>query len=109
MIGFTVIHNGESIDVGVEEGGLCSIQFHAFNGLCGFVYISSVNYGQKVRNVWLNKVPLSDNDSWKIIFRDIDTVSEPMDSTVDEGIGRAPSPLDAFRELENYLKEKGLI
>lgn len=111
MKGFTITHNESSINVGVEEGGLCSVLFHlfAYGESSASIHVTSTNYDKKERSVWLNRFPIGENDVWKIEYREIEAVSPPVESTFDVDIRRPSSKLESFRHMEEYLKEKGLI
>ena len=99
------------MSVGVSAGSMLSIQFHSFNygdGCC-FVRVSGTDYEKKARVVWLKDVPVNVNDLWRIEFREIGDVAMPVESIADDFVRKQVSKLESFRNLENYLKGKGLL
>ncbi|MBQ8420943.1 MAG: hypothetical protein IJX11_01625 [Bacteroidales bacterium] len=112
MKGFVITSKGQSIKVGVKDGGLCTIHLHYQNagrGERNFVMIDSVDYDAKQRNIWQKFTPMNVKDSFQIKFAEMDELSTPMESVTDESIRCPMSKLDSFRQLENFLKEKGLL
>ena len=112
MKGFVITSKGQSIKVGVKDGGLCTIMFYYQNsgqGESNFVMSNSVDYDAKQRNCWQKFAPMNLNDSFQIKFTEIDEISTPIESVTSERIRRPISKLEIFRQLENDLKEKGLL
>lgn len=111
MKGFVISNNETRMSVGVSAGSLLSIQFHSFNyddGCC-YVMVSGTDYEKKARIVWLKNTPVNLNDLWRIEFGEIDDVAMPVESVADEFVRKQVSKLESFRNIENYLKEKGLL
>jgi len=109
MKGFVITHDGKQIKVGVEDG-LCMINFYYSRPERNYIDINTIDYDEKQKNKWVSFAPISVNDSWKIVFTEIDSVSPPIESVKNDDICRPiDDKLERFGRLENLLKEKGLL
>lgn len=112
MKGFVVKFNGKEVKVGVEGGGLIQVQFHCsnMNGVeRNYIYVSGVDYEIKERSIWMKYDAMNLNDDCKIIYTNVDEATLPCEREVDTNIRIPSSKFEKYLQLENYLKEKGLI
>ncbi|MBQ8502604.1 MAG: hypothetical protein IJ494_10025 [Bacteroides sp.] len=108
MKGFEISYRNTTQRVGVEDE-LLTFLLHA-TGDNAMLYVWSTDYDQQLNRVWHNNSPVASDELIRIRVIDLEeeAISVPVKEVKSEHI-RRPSELEAFRNLENLLKEKGLL
>lgn len=107
MQGFKVTFNGQEISVGLEDG-LLMIHLFDLVGRETRLSVCGVDYARQKEVTWLN-CPLQVGDRIDLEFSELETVSSPETERFDETIQRPFTKLALLRNMEQYLKSKGLL
>jgi|CZCB01.1.fsa_nt_gi hypothetical protein len=107
MKGFKIYYRQETIKAAVSEG---MITFNLFNDKQNSrLYIGAIDYAENRRIEWHDFSEIEIGDKFEIEVSEIDTPSTPAKIVEDMKIERPKNKLEIFRELENKLKQKGLL
>lgn len=107
MKGFKVYYRQETIKAAVSDG---MITFNLFNNNQNcHLYIGAIDYAENRRIEWRDFSEIEIGDELEIEVSEIEAPSTPAKIEHDMKIERPKNKLEIFQELENKLKQKGLL
>lgn len=111
MKGFDIVFNGIEKTIVAEYEFLLIHINKLYSNEDATICVYGVDYEMHIRKYWFCDVPIKVNDIIHIKMCEINNETSPEKEVLDKNIRRLDSKvkLKAFYELENYLKEKGLL
>ena len=107
MKGFKVYYGQETIKAAVSDG---MNTFNLFNNNQNcHLYIGAIDYAENRRIEWRDFSEIEIGDELEIEVSEIEAPSTPAKIEHDMKIERPKNKLEIFQELENKLKQKGLL
>jgi hypothetical protein len=107
MKGFEIQYRQEITKAAVPDGAI-TLNLFSNNGNSR-LYIGAIDYAENRRIEWHDFSLMEIGDIFEIKVSEIDTPSTPAKIVGDRKIERTKNKLEIFRELENKLKQKGLL
>ena len=107
MKGFELNYNGKISYITVEDGLILIMIGNVDNK--GNFYVGGWEYDKQNKIIWYNNIPISVGDKFEVKFTEINEITKPAQCLHDKSIKRPISKLEAFRQLEQSLKNKGLL
>ncbi len=106
MKGFKIYHKQKTIKAAVRDGEITLNLFN--NNGDSRIYIGAIDYAENERIEWCDFSEIEIGDKFEIEISEIDAPSTPA-KIEHVKIERPKSKLEIFFELENKLKQEGLL
>lgn len=107
MEGFRIGFRDRELKVGFDDG-LLMIHLVDYAGREAVLRVRGVDYAASSRVKWL-ECPLRIGDRIELEYKVLDRVSAPLSVQRDRTVRRPFTKLEWFRDMECYLKNKGLL
>lgn len=107
MKGLEIYYKQKMISAAIPDGEIMFNLFHRDGD--SRIYVGGVDYVKNTRVVWCDFSKIEIGDEFKIDISEIDTPSLPAKIKQDLNIKRPKTKLEIFFELENKLKQEGLL
>lgn len=107
MKGVKIYCKQKTIKAAVPDGDITLNLFH--NNGDSRIYVRAVDYVNNERIDWCDSSEIEIGDEFEIEISEIDTPSTPAKIKRDMKIKRPKTKLEIFFELENKLKQEGLL
>ncbi|MDR2954694.1 MAG: hypothetical protein LBV43_06405 [Prevotella sp.] len=107
MKGFEIHYNENVTKVAVEDGVAFLNIFHNDNK--SWIYADGVDYTECRHNIWCNYIPIEIGNKIMIRITEIDCITTPIRTFEDKSVKRPKTKMEIYRELEENLKNEGLL
>ena len=107
MKSLKIYYKQKTINAAVHDGDITLNLFHRADD--SRIYIGAVDYVENERVDWCDFSEIEIGDEFEIEISEIDTPSTPAKIKQDMKIKRPKTKLEIFFELENKLKQEGLL
>lgn len=107
MKGLKIDYKQKTIKAAVPDGDITLNLF--YNNGDSRIYVKAVDYADNRKIDWCDFSEIEIGDEFEIEISEIDTPSTPAKVKQDMKIKRPKTKLEIFFELENKLKQEGLL
>lgn len=110
MNGFEIYYNGNAEKVAVEDGMITINVFTiSGNNNDSRLYVGGIDHKKCEKYVWFDWHPIIAGDKFRIRVVDVDEISMPEKIETDPDMNQPQRKLEFFRQMENRLKDQGLL